>query len=203
MNTITSDAGDQADMARLVEGHDAALEALMARHGERLFHYLIRVLQDESTAADLVQETFTRVYLHRGKFKAGRKFSTWLYTIATNLARDHRRWRSRHPEISLESDDDSDTGLKNVLPAPGPTPTENLEQDERADAVRRALAALPEDLRVPLVLAEYEDQSHAEIAAVLDCSPKAVEMRLYRARQQLRESLASLVNRSDPDLNRR
>ena len=59
--------------------------------------------------------------------------------------------------------------------------------------MRKALAALPEDLRVPLILSEYENQSHAEIGAVLDCSAKAVEMRIYRARQQLRSSLADLL----------
>jgi RNA polymerase sigma-70 factor (ECF subfamily) len=192
MNIPTSDAADQADMARLVEGHDAALESLMQRYGERLFNYLIRLLQNETEAADLAQETFVRVYLQRTKFSAGRRFSTWLYAIATNLARDRVRWRTRHPQVSLEGDD-SETGLQNVLPAGGPDPLEKMEEQERAAAVRRAVAALPEDLRIPLVLAEYEERSQAEIADMLDCSPKAVEMRLYRARQQLRSRLAMLL----------
>ena len=193
MNTTPSDALDQADMTRLAQGHDAALNALMERHGERLFHYLIRLLQNETEAADLAQETFVRVYQNRDRFNAGRKFSTWLYAIATNLARDRLRWHSRHPNVSLEGKDDDETGLKNVLPANQPTPREALEAAERAAAVRRALAELPEELRVPLILSEYEEQSHAEIAAVLDCSPKAVEMRIYRARQQLRAALAPLL----------
>ena len=193
MNTITSDAQDQADMARLAQGHDAALNALMERHGERLFHYFIRLLQNETEAADLAQETFVRVYQNRMRFVSGRKFSTWLYAIGTNLARDRLRWRSRHPGVSLEAEADGESGFKQVLPSCQPTPREALEAEERAAAVRRALAELPEDLRVPLVLAEYEEQSYAEIAAVLDCSAKAVEMRLYRARQQLRIALASLL----------
>ena len=79
------------------------------------------------------------------------------------------------------------------------TVNENADPDVKRDllsrvaAVRRALAALPEELRVPLVLAEYEERSHAEIAEVLDCSAKAVEMRIYRARQQLRATLAGLL----------
>ncbi len=182
-------------MGRLAGGHDAALNDLMERHGERLFHYLIRVLQDEQEAADLAQETFARVYLHRAKFKTGRKFSTWLYAIATNLARDRLRWLSRHRHVSLEGrPDNEEAGLQNVLPADTPGPRDRLESEERVAAVRRALAALPEDLRVPLVLAEYEEQSHAEIAEVLDCSAKAVEMRIYRARQQLRASLAAFFS---------
>ena len=194
MNTAPSEAPDQADMARLVEGRDDALNPLMERHGARLFHYLIRVLQDEAEAADLAQETFVRVYQNRARFDPDRKFSTWLYAIATNLARDRLRWLARHPQVSIESRDDDDAGLKNVLPANQPTPPETLEAEERAAAVRRALAELPEELRLPLVLAEYEERSHAEIAAVLDCSAKAVEMRLYRARQQLRAKLAPLLS---------
>jgi RNA polymerase sigma-70 factor (ECF subfamily) len=69
-----------------------------------------------------------------------------------------------------------------------------METKERAAAVRRAVGELPEELRVPLVLAEYEEQSHAEIAVALGCSPKAVEMRIYRARQQLRARLAPLLS---------
>jgi RNA polymerase sigma-70 factor (ECF subfamily) len=193
MNMTAIDDQDRADMARLVDGREAALDELMRRHGERLYHYLIRVLQDETEAEDLAQETFARVFLNRSKFRADKKFSTWLYTIATNLARDRIRHRSRHPAISMDATEESDLGLKDILPASGPNPTEKLELEERVAAVRRALAALPEDLRVPLVLAEYEGQSHGEIAAVLECSPKAVEMRIYRARQRLRELLAPVL----------
>ncbi len=194
MNTTTSDPQDQSDMERLVNGHDAALEELMTRHGERLFHYLIRLLQNESEAADLAQETFARVYLNRAKFKPGHKFSTWLFTIATNLARDRQRWLTRHPQVSIEATEDHETGLKNTLPASEPTPPETMQQEERAAAVRHALAALPEDLRLPLILSEYENQSHAEIGVVLNCSAKAVEMRIYRARQQLRVSLGAFIS---------
>ena len=89
-------------MAQLAAGHDAALNDLMERHGEKLFHYLVRSLQDEAEAADVAQETFVRVYQNRAKFKTDAKFSTWLYTIATNLVRDRFRSKSRHPHFSLE-----------------------------------------------------------------------------------------------------
>ena len=130
---------------------------------------------------------------NRTRFKPGRKFSTWLYAIATNLGRDRLRWLARHPAVSLESAQPDEVGLKDVLPASQPTPQESLAAKERAAVVRQALAELPEELRLPLILSEYEDQSYAEIAAVLDCSTKAVEMRLYRARQQLRSRLAPLL----------
>jgi RNA polymerase sigma-70 factor, ECF subfamily len=193
MATTEDAAQDRADMAELAGGRDAALNALMSRHGERLYHYLIRLVRDESEAADLAQETFVRVYQNRTRFKADGKFSTWLYAIATNLARDHFRKLARRPQVSLQAEDESGTSLSHTLAAVEAGPHESLEAAERAEAVREAVAALPEELRLPLILAEYEEQSHAEIAAVLECSPKAVEMRLYRARQQLRTRLEKLL----------
>lgn len=194
MNAPSPDELDAADMQRLGAGHDAALNELMGRHGERLFHYLIRSLQSEDEAADLAQEAFVRVYQNRAKFDAGQKFSTWLYAIASNLVKDRYRWRSRHPQVSLDAENEqTGNNLRDYLPAHDPTPSEHLQSDERAEAVRRAVAALPEDLRTPLLLAEYEERSHAEIGGILGCTAKAVELRIYRARQQLRASLGKFL----------
>jgi RNA polymerase sigma-70 factor, ECF subfamily len=189
-----SDAQDAQDMARLAGGHDAALNELMERHGGKLFHYLIRCLRDEAEAADVAQETFVRVYQHRAGFDPGQRFSTWLYTIATNLVRDRQRWRSRHPQVSLEAEDGvTGTELGARLPHPGAGPEETLEAAERAAVVRDAVAALPEELRMPLLLSEYEDLPQAEIAQILSCSVKAVETRIYRARKLLRHALGFLL----------
>ena len=185
---------DWADMARLASGHDGALNELMERHAGKLFNYLIRCLQNEEDAADLVQEAFVRVYQNRARFDSNQRFLTWLYAIATNLVKDRYRWRSRHPQVSLDADTDG-TGadFKNSLPESRPTPDESLATSDRANAVRRAIAALPEELRTPLILSEYEELSHTEVGALLKCSAKAVETRLYRARQQLRMSLKALL----------
>jgi RNA polymerase sigma-70 factor (ECF subfamily) len=194
MSTETGDDRDVVDMRRLAAGHDAALNDLMERHGQPLFHFLLRLLHHETDAADLAQESFVRVYQNCRKFNPNRKFSTWLYTIATNLARDRLRWRLRHPQVSLDAESD-ETGAKlsDVLTDDTVLPSEGIEARERAATVRDAVAALAEDLRVPLILAEYEGRSQAEIAAILDCSVKAVEMRIYRARQQLRVRLEKVL----------
>jgi RNA polymerase sigma-70 factor (ECF subfamily) len=185
---------DAQDMARLASGHEAALNQLMARHAERLFAYLLRSLQNESDAADLAQETFVRVYEHRSRFDPAQKFSTWLYAIASNLVRDRYRWRSRHPQISLEaSDETTGHGLRESLTEENPSPSEAAQSSERAGLVRRAVAALPEKWRVPLILSVYEEKSHAEIGAILGCSAKAVEVRVYNARQELRTQLGALL----------
>src|SRR6266568_9672887 len=195
MNELNCDEQDAHDMARLVNGHEAALNDLMARHAEKLFHYLLRSLQDENDASDLAQETFVRVYQGRAKYDPKQKFSTWLYAIASNLVRDRFRWRSRHPQVSLDAEIEATGNDFHVsLSGHGPSPSDSLQAEERAEAVRRAVAALPEELRLPLILAEYEGRSQAEIGAILGCTTKAVETRIYRARQQLRVGLGKLLD---------
>ena len=181
-------------MVKLESGHDAALGDLMGRHAEKLFNYLLRQLQNDGDAADLAQEAFVRVYQNRNKFDPGQKFSTWLYTIATNLCRDRLRWRSRHPQVSLDAENtESGATLLQHLPDAQPAPDEEMQSAERAKLVRSAVAQLPDELRIPLILFEYEDRPRAEIAEILDCSVKAVEMRLYRARHLLREKLTAVL----------
>jgi RNA polymerase sigma-70 factor (ECF subfamily) len=194
MNAPDCDEQDEQDMARLADGHDSALSDLMDRHAEKLFHYLVRSLQDEADAADLAQETFVKVYHNRSKFDPQQRFSTWLYAIASNLVRDRYRWRSRHQQVSLDAENgQTEVNLKDNLSAVEATPDEVLQTEERSAAVRQAVAALPDELRQPLVLSVYQELSQAEIGAILKCSAKAVEMRIYRARQQLRESLTGVL----------
>lgn len=181
-------------MARLVAGHDAALNDLMERHAEKLFHYLVRCLRNEEDATDLAQETFVRVYQNRARFDASHKFSTWLYVIATNLVKSRYRYRSRHPQVSLDAENEvTGESFRESVAEDNPTPSESLQGAERAEAVRKAVGQLPEELRAPLILSEYEELSHAEIGVILDCTPKAVETRIYRARKLLRENLGWLL----------
>jgi RNA polymerase sigma factor (sigma-70 family) len=187
------DDPDAQEMQRLVAGSQSALNALMNRHAERLFHYLVRCLQNEEDAADVAQETFVRVYQNRAGFDPKRKFSTWLYSIASNLVKDCYRWRTRHPQVSIDAENDATGGsYGEAMPQEGPSPRELVQALERSEAVRQAIAALPEELRQPLILFEYEERSQAEIAAILGCTSKAIETRIYRARQQLRTSLSRL-----------
>jgi RNA polymerase sigma-70 factor (ECF subfamily) len=191
--TAATDEQDREDMARLVAGRDGALDDLMERHAEKLYHYLLRILQNETEAADIAEEAFVRVYEHRAGYNSRHKFSTWLYTIATNLTRDLQRSRARHPQLSLDIPiGETGRDFKEILPDSGPTPRQYLEAEERAAVVRRSVAALPEELRVPLILTEYEGLSQEEAGKILGCSAKAVEMRVYRARNQLRGQLQAL-----------
>ena len=194
MATTDTEALDQADMTRLVAGHDAALDDLMLRHATPAFHFLCRMLGNEEDANDLAQEAFVRVFQHREKFRSGERFRTWFYTIAANLARNHHRWRSRHPNVSLDAESGTaERSLADVLPSADPQPSQAADTAERATVVRAAVDQLPEDLREAIILCEWEDSAVAEAAAILGTTPKAVESRLYRARLLLRERLKKLL----------
>jgi RNA polymerase sigma-70 factor (ECF subfamily) len=150
---------------------------------------------NEDDANDLAQETFVRVFKSRASFNTGQKFSSWLLTIAANLARNHFRWRSRHPTLSLDAENpETEQSLGSTLPANSPAPNEETLATERAEAVQMAVKNLPEDLREAIVLCEWEEHSVAEAATILEATPKAVESRLYRARQILRERLKNWLN---------
>jgi RNA polymerase sigma-70 factor, ECF subfamily len=190
MDTTDASGLDGADMQRLAGGHDAALNDLMTRHARPVFQFLCRMLGNEDDANDLAQETFVRVYQHRASFRPGARFTTWLYTIAGNLARNHHRWLARHPNVSLDTESDA-TGesIAAVLPASGPAPDRAAVAAERAAAVRAAIEKLPPDMREVIILCEWHDLSAAEAAAILDTTPKAIDNRLYRARNLLRDRL--------------
>lgn len=194
MTSLSSDAQDSHDMERLAAGQDIALNALMERHAQTVFHYLLRSLQNQEDAADLVQETFVRVYQNRAQFDPAEKFTSWVYAIAGNLVRDRFRWRSRHPQVSMDAPPpDMEPSLKDKLVDSGAAPDEALRTNERAEAVRQAITNLPQELREPLILAVYQGLSQVEIGKILRCTPKAVETRIYRARSRLRERLERVL----------
>ena len=185
-----SHEADAAAMTRLRDGDDLALNELMTRWQQPLVNYLTRFCGNEATALDLAQDTFVRVYEARSRYDTRGKFATWLYTIAGNLARNSHRWQQRHPTVSLDAPTDENGGtLSTHLPDAASAPDASAEQSERAAAVRSAISELPEDQRTIVLLSEYENLSHADIATVLGCTAKAVETRLYRVRQTLREKL--------------
>ena len=191
MSHEDSSPADTECMARLQKGEDTALNELMARWQQPLVSFILRYTGHAEDALDLAQETFVRVFENRGRYQPRGKFSTWLFTIATNLCHNQARWRARHPTVTLHgSGEDDEAGLESTLPAPGDTPADAAERRDLARAVRAHVQALPHDLKTVVLLFEYQDLGYEEIAAALGCTPKAVETRLYRARQILRESLS-------------
>lgn len=180
-------------MTRLNGGDDDALASLIALWQQPVLRFVFRYVQSEAEARDVVQETFVRVHANRGAFRSGATFSSWVFTIAANLCRNHLRWRTRHPSESLDADPAEIGSGAERQPCPRAAPDRAAVESERVRAVREAIAALPHDLKVTLLLHEYEELSCAEIAPVVGCSVKGVEARLARARQRLRAMLAGYL----------
>lgn len=184
----TNDA-DVLLMQRLVGGDDLALNEIMTRWRERVAAFLLRMVGDHATAMDLAQETFVRLYTSRNNYKPTAAFSTYLFHIAANLARSHARWKGRHPTVPLE---DAEGRLVHEPVDSQLSPDDAAALHEKTILVNEAIAALPADLREALLLFTVEQMSHAEIATALRCTAKAVEVRVYRARQMLKQALAGL-----------
>lgn len=187
---------DDAELMQRVQGgEEAALGSLMERWERPVKAVIARIVFNAAEAEDLAQETFVRVWTQRARFHAGAEFRPWLFAIAVNLARNRLRWWRRRPTVSLDEWTERsgrEPGARGERSGAGGEETngaEALERAERAATVQAAVAALPLDLREALVLFEYERCSHAEIATALGCTPKAVESRLYRAREKLRAAL--------------
>jgi len=172
--------------ASLKAGDSAAWDALARRWDGPLRSYLYRLSGDMNEADELASETMVRAWKARDSITGG-KISTWLFAIATNLFRNRRRWWRRRLKWLA--------GYEEEFPEardPSPAPDDVALRDERAARVKRAVLALPEELREPLVLATYEEKSHIEIGAILGITPKAVERRIARARDRLREKLVGV-----------
>jgi len=185
---------DHSCMVRLIGGDDLALDELMERWQKPLHSFILRYVGNYADSIELAQETFVRVYHHRNRFNFKSKFSTWLLTIATNLCRHHARWRTRHPTISLDDtasiDEVSD---ENLFISPEEIPSALAGRSELAKLVKEEIEKLPHDLKTAILLFAYDNLSYAEIAAIMRCTPKAVETRLYRVRKLLAKRLAAFL----------
>lgn len=179
----TTTPGEDTELMRRVQaGDEAALGELMQRWERPVKSVIGRLILNAREAEDLAQETFVRVWQQREKFRPTLAFPPWIFAIAVNLARNRLRWWRSRPEVALEEWTDT--------PGDGATGATAVERAERANAVRDAIAMLPANLREAIVLTEYEQMSHAEVAAAVGATSKAVENRVARARERLRELLA-------------
>jgi RNA polymerase sigma-70 factor (ECF subfamily) len=178
---------DLALVRALQAGEDRALETLIHRHQEGVFRFVFRHIPNEADATELTQEAFVRAYFNIGKFRPAAKFVTWLYHIALNLCRDHTRsqaYRYSSQTISIDVSVDENEGQRQ--PSSNQRKPDRQAQDrEKLRAVEKAIAELPQELKSPLILTALEDRSYAETGELLGISPKAVEMKVYRARKLL------------------
>ncbi len=174
-------ATDEALIKKFRAGDRGAFAQLVSKYERPLVNFLYRMTGDAGRAEELFQESFLRVFKHAGRFDTSRKFKTWLYTIASNLARNELRRRGK--ELPL-------TG---VPASTGPGPQEKLESKEVEESVRGAVALLPEDQRLVLTMRIYQELTYEEIGEILGCSTGTAKSRMFYAMEKLRRHLEYLA----------
>lgn len=188
-------------MLRVRDDDASAFAELMQRYELRLVRFMYAVGPRRDLAEDLAQETFMRVFRARKSYVPGAKFSTWLFTIARNVAHNAARSAGRRQEVN-EVDapqlPESPTGAQLLasaaLAASGLMPARLVEGSERAELVRAAVEVLSERQRMALMLSRFENMSYVEIAQTMNLSTKAVKSLLSRARVNLKQILQPYID---------
>jgi RNA polymerase sigma-70 factor (ECF subfamily) len=180
-------------MLQVRNDNAAAFEELVLRYQGRLLTVLEQLVHKRDLAEDLAQEVFLRVFRARKTYEPGAKFSTWLFTIANNVASNSLRSMARRREVNVSPRSDRDTSPdpldQMALDASGLMPTRQLDRSERAEVVQRAIKSLSERQRLALLLSKFEGMSYAEIGETMELSSQAVKSLLSRARGNLRVAL--------------
>jgi RNA polymerase sigma-70 factor (ECF subfamily) len=187
--------GDSELVQAFIEGDQAAFGELVGRYDNRLLNFVYRTVGDRERAQDLVQETFVRVYRHIERFDQSKKFSTWIYTIAGNLAKNELRNRSRNPLVLFQTikknwDADhrplewEDTKLK---------PDDLFRKRHIRRKVEEAVEQLPEHHKIVFVLRELEGKTYEEIAEITGCNLGTVKSRLNRARNNFAQIIEPMI----------
>jgi len=174
-------------MLAFAAGDEAAFEALFDRWSAPLLRFLERMVRDRATAEELVQDAFLRVHRARSGYQPRARFSTWLYRIAGNLARNELR-RPRRARPHASTDDEAGPALE--LVGGGAAPDDVAHARRVGVSVEAALGALPERQRMALWLSAVEGQSYAEVAEMLETTPASVKSLVHRARSTLAEQLS-------------
>ena len=174
-----------------INGDENAFAEIVRRYRNPLTNYLYRFLNDYEEAVDIAQETFVRVYFAAERYHSGYAFSTYIYRIATNLAISETRRRKRRKLLSLTGlfQAEGDEEIEFQPPDKRNLPDADLIDDEKSRVIGRAIAALPEKYRAPIVLREIEGKTYDEIAEILELGLGTTKSRISRARGLLKEKL--------------
>lgn len=190
---MTSVDVDYALLRRVSKGEAEALAELMRRHQDRVYRLALRLLRQPQEAEDATQEVFLKAYQHAGRFQPTGTVAAWLNRITANHCLNLLRARKSRREVGWE-DLEGESGAEASWPDPsGFDPLAHLSGQECASQIQQALNHLPENQRQALVLKRFGDFSYQEIAAMLGISPQAVDGLIKRARQNLRQRLASYL----------
>jgi RNA polymerase sigma-70 factor (ECF subfamily) len=188
---------DEELMLRYRDGDKAAFETLYERYEKPLFDFIYRMVMNDSDTENLFQETFHRVVRSRKKYQASAQFKTWLFQIAMNLCRDRMRRMKHRSHLSLNSpvasQNDGCLELQELISDPAPDVAKSVEAGELESLVKGAVASLPEDEHLVVILKEYEGLKFSEIAEIMNCPVGTLKSVNHRAQERLRKILAKYL----------
>ena len=183
------DLDDTALVNAYLAGEARSFDVLVERYQSRLLNFVYRIVGDRERAEDLVQEVFIRVHRHLGRFDRSKKFSTWIYTIASNLGKNELRNRARNPLVLFTSItqgwDEEERPLE--FEDPSARPDDQFRKRHVKELVEESVAQLPKHHREVFVLREIEGRSYEGIAEITHCNLGTVKSRLNRARNSFAE----------------
>lgn len=194
MPKTLSELTDEELIAEFQEENEAAFTLLVGRFKDPLTNFVFRFIGDWDDCNDIVQETFVRVYRSKHSYKPVAKFSTWVYTIATNLAKTQLRRKKLRSVVTFWGKGDSEREALNDIPDEGSQTDALVETSIREQRIQKALDALPAKYKEVVVLRDIQELSYEEIAAISGLKIGTVKSRINRGRTHLQEMLKDLWN---------
>ena len=186
---------DRLLIERFQHGDESAFSEIVRRYSGRIYRIAWAILENREDAEEVTQDTFVRIHRALPAFRGEAKFTTWMHTIAANLAKNKYRWnksRNTGSNVSMEAPSMNADGEQPLdFPDGRPTPQQSILWSEQAQQLQQALAEMPEIYRRPLLLHNVEELPYDEIADILQCEIGTVKSRIARAREFLRAKLAS------------
>lgn len=191
--TDLTDLRDEDLIVLVQQGQKRAYDEIVNRYKGRLFSFIMRMVADPVTAEELAQDTLIRAYIHADKYREIARFSTWLFTIATNLVRNKMRKRKRTPRMLVLNPAPEGDEMPLDPPDPGADTTRLSEGNELGALIAEATAEIPEKYRIPFLLREVDQLSYEEIQKVTGLKLGTVRSRINRARNRFRQNIKPLL----------
>ena len=191
-----NELSDEDLMLRVQAGEKACYDILVTRYKDRLFNYILRMVSDGDLAEELAQDAFVRAYVNADKYRTIARFSTWLYTIATNLVRNRYRQKKRRPpmlSLFFRSQEDGEEMVQEIADD-SPSPEEMAVGQDLERLIADASSQIPERYREPFLLREVNQLSYEEIRAVTGLKLGTVRSRINRARTHFRRIIEPMLD---------
>ncbi len=192
LEAIIDRDSDEALVLLARSGNFDAFETLFTRHRSLVYRYAYQLAHRRDDAEDIVQEVFVRAYQNLSRYRDEAKFTTWLLRIATNYGTDRLRMNQRRQNLEQQEAAGALTWM--TTGTSHDDPVDNIDQENRREALRRAISALPDHHRNVIILRDIQEMEYQDMAEVLKCSIGGAKLRVLRARRALRDRLAPLLD---------